>query len=222
MKKSREAPRHSKNGSISENGIFGLAMDLRDGHPHPEDARAALLSVQRRLVARQQLSRYQALYLKRAFSRYVSGEIKTLDQAFGLERAKAGRPVAPLERQIEIATEVLRHLLNGESLDVAAERAKRICGISETQARKYWAANKLSAIVAIRAKRPVDRYPWTPEETKRLAVIAERMNREIRSLLQTDASDANRSRSHEPEYVGPWTRVSRGHQTAKNAPENKT
>jgi hypothetical protein len=173
MKSSRSSklgePRHSANGTITDAGIGRLRFDLKDGDAHPDDACAALTSLRISLVGKKTLSKNQRQYLLRALNIWADG--KTLDQAFGLKRPRRGRPNAALARQFQIAAEVLRELLKGDSLEIAAEKAGRKLGIGATQARLWWAENKISAIAIVRNERPPDRCPWSQDEAVRLAML---------------------------------------------------
>jgi hypothetical protein len=115
----------------------------------------------------------------------------TLNQAFGLERPRPGRRAIAIKRQIEIAAEVLRGMLNGRNLEVAAREAGVFCGIGATQARKYWASNKGNAIRSIRCERPLDKYPWTKKEAQRLEKLIGPRNRALKQFCEREDAPVN-------------------------------
>lgn len=144
-------------------------MDLTKGDAKPADAKAALLKISQTLSARERLTIDQTVYLRTALELWASG--KTLEQAFGFKRARAGRRSIAIERQIEIAVEVMRGLLAGCKLAAAARKAGELKGCDKSRALKYWAEHKGGALLVIRSERPPDRYPWTAKEVPRLKAM---------------------------------------------------
>jgi hypothetical protein len=174
-------PRHSQDGKITDDGVGRLRFDLQKNGAHPGDAEAALSSIRLALGAKQRLTKNQNRYILRALNLWASG--KTLDQAFGLKRLQTGRPKIAVERQIDIAAEVLRQLLLGYNLDMAGRLAGKRKGVGGTQARLYWAQTKLSAIAVVRNERPPNRGPWSQKEKARLETLLAKDYRKLALLF---------------------------------------
>jgi hypothetical protein len=121
------------------------------------------------------LLKNQRRYLLKALR--LSAEVKSLDQAFGLSRRQRGRPERSTRDQIAIAADMLRRLLKGELLESAAYPVGEKWGIKPTQARAYWAKNKIDAIALVRSERPLTQYPWKSTEVARLRRLLAKQNR---------------------------------------------
>jgi len=205
--KQRAAARYVKSGILSDKDLPYFCVELGKGEAHPDDAIAALACLRRTLNSRAELSKNQKHFLLRALNGVSRG--LTLNQAFGLERPRAGRPVVAEGRQIEIAKEVLRRLLSGKDLQNAAEDAAKQSGSSATQARKYWAAHKIDAIAAVRIERLHDSNPWTNVELERLRGIANLLNSSVQKLL--DAGWSEVVATERSETWGLWSKIPDAH-----------
>ncbi len=106
--------------------------------------------------------------------------IPTLDKAFGLVRATRGQPPVDRDTHCVVAMNVLRRLLQGETVEVAteliaADRKNRGLSISsDTQVADSWAAYKVDALIWLRLSRVVldgKSRDWSPDEQARLSDI---------------------------------------------------
>lgn len=94
---------------LSTGDFKHISGGIREGRPDPEGARQLLGDILKRIKCRNphnwDLSDAMWEYLSHGLTRFVDGEAKTLDQAFGLHR-KNNRPNAPEEIGLRLAIEV--------------------------------------------------------------------------------------------------------------------
>jgi len=106
-------------------------------------------------------------------AKYFSREAKSLDAAFGLVRAKAGRPSADERHRIALAVDVLRRRLAGKSHEDALADAGEHLSRGRTVMGEAWAAHRFDALRVLRAERPSKPYPWSKQEMDVLLGIFE-------------------------------------------------
>lgn len=169
------APLYSKDGKISEGGIGSVYMELRNGEPHPTDARATLRTIHDSLATGPGLTKNMRLYIRHALDRYLDGVTRgcekpalpmadgpfcaipvqatgaarrrlTAEQAFGLKRSRMGKAGPPLEMRQEIAGYVLDACLQGALLKDAASAVGANYNLGRHQILDIWKHHKIKAI----------------------------------------------------------------------------
>ena len=110
----------------------------------------------------------------------ITIQTKTLDKAFGVVAARAGRPDVDPDVLGEVAAQVLRELLRGQSVTDAAiavsvERKHASLQVtSESQIRNTWIKHKGDGWASLRLMRIMGLEPggwWTDDELARLTEI---------------------------------------------------
>jgi hypothetical protein len=162
---------------------FHLRKMLVEGRADPAPVRTALRGIE--IVLREDvgLLKNQRRYLLKALS--LSSEVASLDHAFGIARRKRGAPEKTSGEQATIAAEVLRLMLKGRSLEKAAIDVGSKLQLGATQARHYWASNKLSAIALVRLERGSNE-PWSKAEIKRLRRLLARDGTRLREFFEQE------------------------------------
>ncbi len=110
----------------------------------------------------------------------ITVQTKTLDKAFGLTATRSGPRTIDADTLGEVAGQVLRELLRGESLERAAatvgeeRKAARLPVTAESHIRDVWAKHKGDGWLSLRLMRILGSEPggwWTDTELARLNEI---------------------------------------------------
>jgi hypothetical protein len=159
---------------------------------HPDDARAMIEQLQ--AVLREDLERAQMelspeerwqqsgkLTLKRfcvkAIERWCSGEVATLDQAFGIKSTKKGSPARSSNEQAKLSVAILRHLLSGKSLESSVKNVSAKFALSVPALHQIWKKNKGTAFRHVKYERfGASKDGWTKQETQILERLFESDN----------------------------------------------
>jgi len=144
---------------------------IRAGAADAETARRVMQHFCELWESERPIPRALLQHLYDAFHAYLY-DGKTLESALGLVRRR-GRPHAEGIR-MRMATEILRLRMSGVSHQEALAQVSEqlACGISILG--EAWASYKHYAVVLLRKERPLDRYPWTDQEARRLREIFDR------------------------------------------------
>ena len=169
------SPESSDAEELTPSAIFSIAWDIRDGNANPADARRLLekfcndfdKGMFRTGMNEQD---YLLRHIRDSFCDYLDNEKKTIEAALGLVKKK-GRPKADEQVRMKMAAEVLRYRMGGGShQDALTEVSKTFCW-GETIVGEAWAAWQFEAIIVLRCERPLDEFPWTPDEIKKMDEI---------------------------------------------------
>jgi hypothetical protein len=173
--------------ALSEREINWRAMLIRDGTGTPTDAQQ-LVSTCVAQLAQRKLSPAMMGYLEDAFRVFLTGErrltpgtgigagapkfvtIRTMDQALGLVRSKAGAPRVPYDTSVEVAFEVWVRRLAGDSLEdacatVASSRKDRGLAVNnERTVQDAWVRYKPHGFMLLKHKRRLQGNDLTANE----------------------------------------------------------
>lgn len=174
-----------------------------DSLAHPDDARMMLRHIERMLRAelrdasllpaeeREKLT--PGLTLKRhclqGLKRFNSGEVATLDQAFGIKRTAAGQPAQPIEVQEQLSAAILRNLLRGGPIESAIRAVAQMPGdglplLSVPALHAIWRKNKGAAFRSVKFERTSMSISWTDAEKDTLEAIFGPENAEALALVE--------------------------------------
>jgi hypothetical protein len=171
-------PRLSRDGKITHRRIDRLCSEIvDDGEAHPDDVRAAIRRVYQSAtdnlvgIAPAPPNQSESAFLCLAFGRYLDGAGNlSLDQAFGLDRSRTGRPSVPTAEQKWIACAVWEQYLKGNgSLEAAVIAVGARIGKGKTQVQKFFYAQFLPGYLSFVLPR-IGKNPKrgiTPHETRR-------------------------------------------------------
>jgi hypothetical protein len=162
---------------------YHLRKMLTDKEADSIRVRAALVGLEIAIRQNAGLLKHQRAYLLKALS--LSAEGIPLDQAFGITRRRRGAPPKNSQDQINIAVDVLRARLKGRNLESAAIEAAPKWKVGPTQARKYWAENKMAAIRQLRIERGVTGL-WSCAEAATLRRLVANNIRIVREFLHKE------------------------------------
>ena len=155
---------------LSTSRIHHIAWAVGDGTARPDEAAQLLREFVACVNAHEPLPERLREHFRDAFLRYLSGSCG-IEAALGMVRGSKGHPGADEKRNQMIAAAVLKRRLAGDSLNTAAAAASEEFHLGETQVRKAWADHKYGALTLLLMSRPPDKYPWSPEEVRRLTKI---------------------------------------------------
>ena len=93
--------------------INQIAFAVRDGIAHPEDLKCLMTHFCHLVESRKPLPPRLIEHFREAFTAYIDGT-KSLEVALGVKR-KRGRPSADQNIRVEMAAEIIRQLLAGET-----------------------------------------------------------------------------------------------------------
>lgn len=139
----------SKWGELTPVTINQIIFEIRDGAADPDDARRLL-----ELYCDEKAEPQHALiqHVQACIGRYLSGEIKSLESAFGITPRKKNPHIVE-QKQMEIAADVLRCRLDGnahqECLEKLAEKHRK----GKTAVGECWKRHKQSALISVLIER---------------------------------------------------------------------
>lgn len=168
---------------LTPGAIAQITGEIQDGNADPEQAirllRHFLDCTERGRPDQKILPAHLLEHFRWAFTKYLRNpEHGYLERLLGLVRPKK-RPRIREARHKEIALEVLRRRLRGDSLAKAAAHVGKTFSIHESKVQDIWAGHKEDALNLERISRVLDdpeqRACWTREETERLRKIYRRL-----------------------------------------------
>jgi hypothetical protein len=157
----------SRSGTLTPAAILQVAHEIREGAADPKDAR--------RLIelfcecTNDNLPEVLLDHLRYAFSSYLTDE-RSIESALGLVR-KVGHPAADEKTRQDMALEILRLRLAGDSYQESQAKVSEQYGWGLTIVGKAWRDNKRAALDLLRLERWEDGRLWKPDEIKRLKKI---------------------------------------------------
>jgi hypothetical protein len=193
---------------LTASAINLIAFEVRDGIADPEDARALLALYCELRDSGTPIPDRLLEHLRESFTAVLAGKrvigldertgnalevkVATLDAAFGLKKRQHRPRAAMRPRDIDIAAEMLRHLISGTSYEVSRESVaeKMACGTTKVAT----AFRKHLTLASEKVRR--DR-PWTPEERTILTKIFDAQHRPRRasSTQPTAKAESEKRRS---------------------------
>jgi hypothetical protein len=191
-------PRLSKDGVIKNWGFEQLCSEIEeDDDAHPDDVRAAVRRVHQSLtysfagIAPVPLNPSESAFLCLVFGRYLDdGRKLSLDQAFGLAKARRGNPGTPRRKRLEIACALMEQFITTkDSLKFAAGVVGDRFGKVPSRVLELLDANFLSASarIALRRRKTHPDRVFTGLESLRFGVLYRR-NYKKNSRLQATLS----------------------------------
>jgi len=181
--------------ALGPGSIAHIASTVADATSTPEEARRLLAEFVRQADTGNIAPRLIE-HVRDCFAAFVAGErrmlperadtkpdpaaveVRTLDQAFGLTRARGQPAINDAERAL-VAMQVLEARLAGRTRDDAlgdVADARKDAGLpihGDTQVLDAWKSHRVMGLIWLRASRAAGGYPWTRDELSRLRKIYE-------------------------------------------------
>lgn len=160
---------------MASGNLFHFLQKFKEGKHEPEEMKRFLERFLNIVNSKEPNdSAEQALvfrYLAEGFTDYLNTpeDEKDLEKSLGLKRTR-GRPNNQ-EKQIEIAADVLRLLVEGKTLADALFTISDKTGQHKSQIEKSWYANVLSAYLYLNN---IDKSPFTDEQKIKIQEILDK------------------------------------------------
>ena len=143
---------------------------LTDGRTKRAEARSMLEIIVQQVQGRR-VHKSVIDYVGFCFKRYVSGEAKTLDAAFGLVRLRPGRQRLDGTKASKVAHAVLERRMAGDSYEDAVAEVSRVEAVSVRRVGDHWSALKRDAYLEYRGEH-------TPAKSEELSRLKQLFGRE--------------------------------------------